>query len=81
MTSSDLQEWDVGRHGIYFWGDGGHGERDVKYRPFDSGRDVVLYRNTEGIAQCLSVSADEHWLLYTHLPNVESDVMVMENFR
>ena len=41
----------------------------------------MLYRNTEGIAQCLSVSADEHWLLYTHLPNVESDVMVMENFR
>ena len=53
----------------------------IAFRNFATNKTQSIYTTDKLGGLGLSVSADGRWMLYTHLDNEESDLMLVENFR
>jgi len=57
-------------------------EYRVQFLDFESGRTKELFRLVGSSAhQWLAVSPDEEWILYSEIPEWQSELMLVENFR
>ena len=65
----------VTRGGLYFIA-----ERELQYRSFVTGESKTILTIQKPTALSMSVSPDEHWLLYTQIDQGGSDLMLVENF-
>ena len=64
------------RSGIY-----SIGERELRYYNFASEISEPILAVQKRTSEGMSVSPDEHWLLYTQVDQGGSDLMLVENFR
>jgi len=66
----------VTRGGIYFLAG-----RELRYLSFATGTNKLILTAPKPTDWGLSVSPDEHWLLYTQVDQSGSDLMLVESFR
>jgi Tol biopolymer transport system component len=76
--------WALSRAGIYWptQSRGWNPDHTIHFFDFESGRTETLFR-TRGpfIGLWLAVSPDEKWILYAEAPMMQSELMLVENFR
>jgi hypothetical protein len=78
--------WAVARDGICFfdWKDAVH--PIVQFYNFRDRRSTTVYEFPRGTLldagnSAISVSPDEHWILYTQIDQAGSNLVLVENFR
>jgi Tol biopolymer transport system component len=76
LPSVQLWNFAVARGGIYFVA-----EQELRYFSFATGTSKPILKIPKPVSLGLSVSPDEHWLLYAQLDQSGSDLMLVENFR
>ena len=81
----DWTEWTLSPAGIYWGATGGSFWREdyaIHFFDFQSGRSQTLFRKVGPFVTLFpAVSPDEKWILYTESPMVQSELMLVENFR
>jgi len=74
--------WDIARDGVYFFtlpDKAGHS--DIRLYEFSTGKVSKILTIERGVAEHIAVSPDGRWILYTHLDDAASDLMLVENYR
>ena len=78
-------QWTLSQAGIYWAAIGGSFWREdyaIHFFDFQSGRSQTLFRKVGPFVTLFpAVSPDEKWILYTESPMVQSELMLVENFR
>ena len=78
-------DWTLVRAGIYYAmvrRQGPRSEYSIQFFDFASGRTTQVFRQVGGSShQYVAVSPDERWILYNELPEWQSELMLVENFR
>jgi Tol biopolymer transport system component len=86
LDSVGGRNWTVTKNGIYYFDftvQPGEAKR-VKFYSFRSGKSQtvgVVEPTVSTDFSGISVSADERWLLYSHIASTTSDLMLLDNFR
>ena len=77
--------WTLTRSGIYFAARRSQGRKQelrILFFDIQSGEVTKVFRQQRRSRHdCLAVSPDEEWILFGQAPNVESELMLVENFR
>ena len=78
-------DWALSRSGLYYSTSRPRGrgnEYTIQFLDFESGRTKELFRQVGSAGhQWLAVSPDEEWILYSEIPEWQSELMLVENFR
>jgi Tol biopolymer transport system component len=78
--------WALARSGVYYAVQEQLGGRlrnyTIRHLELNSGQTTEVYQTTGPNGHtCLAVSPDERWILHTVQPAVQSELMLVENFR
>jgi len=75
--------WAVSNEGLCFRTPTAAGKRIIRFYSFATGqlRDIVELPKARGYGPGMAVSPDGKWILYSQLDRVDSDLMLVENFR
>lgn len=74
--------WDIARDGVYFFtlpDKAGHS--DIRLYEFSTAKVSKILTVERGVDEHIAVSPDSRWILYTHLDDAASDLMLVENYR
>ena len=78
-------DWALVRAGIYYAmvrRQGPRSEYTIQFFDFVSGRTTQVFRQVGGSSHMyVAASPDERWILYRELPEWQSELMLVENFR
>jgi Tol biopolymer transport system component len=74
--------WNIVREGIYFFTPPDKaGPSDIRLYEFSTGKVSKILTIERGVDEYIAVSPDSRWILYTHLDDAASDLMLVENYR
>jgi Tol biopolymer transport system component len=74
--------WTLAREGIYFFtAPDKQGHSDIQLDEFSTGKIRRILTIERGVGAQIAVSPDSRWILYTHLDEAASDLMLVENYR
>jgi Tol biopolymer transport system component len=74
--------WTFAREGIYFFTFPDQaGRSDIRLYEFSTGKASRLLTIERGVDGPIAASPDGRWILYTHLDDAASDLMLVENYR
>jgi len=74
--------WTLVRDGIYFFAPPDkEGRNDIRLYEFSTGKSRRILTIERGVGAQIAVSPDGRWILYTHLDDAASDLMLVENYR
>jgi Tol biopolymer transport system component/serine/threonine protein kinase len=77
--------WALSRSGLYYSTTRPRGranEYTIQFLDFGSGRTTGVFRQVSVVRHSwLAVSPDEEWILYSDIPEWQSELMLVENFR
>jgi len=84
-TFSSFLDWTLSRSGLYYSTTRPRprgSEYTIQFFDFTSGRTTEVFRQVGSAGHaCLAVSPDEEWILYAEIPETQSELMLVENFR
>ena len=74
--------WTLGREGIYFFtAPDKAGHSDIRLYEYSTGKVSKILTIERGVDENIAVSPDGRWILYAHLDEAGSDLMLVENYR